>query len=57
MSKYSGFERKIAFILTKFLGIKLAIKKTMIGQGTIDKFGDGHPNVYAEKILFDTCSF
>ena len=27
MSQYSGFERKIAFVLTQFPGLKLAIKK------------------------------
>ena len=26
-TQYSGFERKIAFLLTKFPGVKLAIKK------------------------------
>lgn len=28
--------------------------KELIGQGIIDKFGDGHPSVHGDNILFDT---
>lgn len=32
----------------------LTTKKEMVGEGVIDKFGDGHPHCYGSKIIFDT---
>ena len=29
-------------------------KKTIVGEGVINKFGDGHPHVNRTKIIFDT---
>jgi len=29
-------------------------QKEPLGEGIIDKFGDGHPHVYGSKIIFDT---
>jgi Tol biopolymer transport system component len=30
------------------------LDKSEVGSGIIDKFGDGHPSVYGNNILFDT---
>jgi len=29
-------------------------KKELVGEGVIDKFGDGHPHVHGSKVIFDT---
>lgn len=30
------------------------VERKILGKGIIDKFGDGHPNIYQNNILFDT---
>lgn len=53
-------EHIFAYLRDKNLGDKyymvdiLTGKKEIVGEGIIDKFGDGHPHVYREKIIFDT---
>lgn len=53
-------EHIVAYLRDKNLGDKyyminiLTTKKEIIGENIIDKFGDGHPNSYKSKIIFDT---
>ena len=50
----------IAYLRDKTLGDKYYIidtltnKKEIVGENSIDKFGDGHPNCFESKIIFDT---
>jgi len=39
----------------KFYMINInSLEKKVIGKNIIDKYGDGHPTIYKEKIVFDT---
>jgi Tol biopolymer transport system component len=39
----------------KYYMINLETKeKTIIGRGIIDGFGDGHPNIFGDDVIFDT---
>jgi hypothetical protein len=55
-----GDENILAYLRDKEMGDKFYIininnsKKEIIGENIIDKFGDGHPSVNKEKILYDT---
>jgi hypothetical protein len=50
----------IAYLRDKKLGDKYyrvniqSGAKVIVGEGIIDKFGDGHPSVYRNKMVFDT---
>jgi Tol biopolymer transport system component len=53
-------ENIFAYLRDKDMGDKFYMisifdtKKQIVGEGTIDKFGDGHPSINNNKILFDT---
>ena len=53
-------ENIFAYLRDKNMGDKYYLidiktaKKTIVGSGLIDKFGDGHPSINNKKILFDT---
>jgi len=39
----------------KFYMINInSLEKKVVGEGVIDKIGDGHPTIYKEKMVFDT---
>jgi len=52
--------RIFAYLRDKNMGDKYymidiaSAKKELVGEGIIDKFGDGHPHVHGSKIIFDT---
>ncbi len=48
-----GYLREFAGDRFYMINIK-TLKKEIIGKGIIDKFGDGHPTIYKDKVIFDT---
>jgi len=48
-----GYLREFAGDRFYMINIK-TLEKEIIGKGIIDKFGDGHPTIYKDKVIFDT---
>lgn len=55
-----GNEKIFGFLRDKTHGDKYymidieTLEKIIVGEGVIDNFGDGHPNIFDEDIVFDT---
>ncbi|MCD4818919.1 MAG: glycosyl transferase [Candidatus Cloacimonetes bacterium] len=57
---WNGNSKIISFMRDKNLGDNYYLiniksnKRKILGKGIIDKFGDGHPSIYKNMMLFDT---
>ncbi len=57
---WNGDKEIVSFMRDKQLGDRYYLidiessKRRILGEGIIDKFGDGHPSIYRNKIIFDT---